>query len=161
MTKAAEKLLNVACGVEHTVQRVRTLDEPKHASLKGGSYMKSVAILAFVLGVTASAADAATMVTFTGNATGDLSTGTAWITLDGRGNSITGTLTNTSPSDARITYFLFDRGTRSLASFIVRPDPVTMPSGVILHFRNDVLGNVPQFKSVVLHFDYVTGTNAI
>src|SRR5688572_3068702 len=144
MTKAAEKLLNVACGVEHTVQRVRTLDEPQHASLKGGSYMKSVAILAFVLGVTASAADAATMVTFTGNATGDLSTGTAWITLDGSGNSITGTLTNTSPSDARITGFGFDIGTGNLAGFIGTPDPIIMPAGVNFDFQDDDLGNVPQ-----------------
>ena len=121
--------------------------------------MKSVAILAFMLGVTASAADAATMVTFTGNATGDLSTGTAWITLDGSGNSITGTLTNTSPSDARITGFGFDIGAGNLAGFIGTPDPIIMPSGVNFDFRDDDLGNVPQFNSVVLDFGYVTGPN--
>lgn len=121
--------------------------------------MRTVAVLAFILGVTASAADAATLVTFTGNATGALATGTASITLNGSGNSITGTLTNTSPFDARITGFGFDIGPGNLAGYTGTPDPIMMPAGVNFDFRDDDLGNVPQFNSIELDFGYVTGPN--
>ena len=121
--------------------------------------MRAIAILAFVLGVTVSAADAATLVTFTGNATGAMATGTASITLDGSGNTITGTLTNTSPFDARITGFGFDIRPGNLAGYVGTPDPIILPVGVNFDFRDDDLGNVPQFNSIVLDFGYVTGPN--
>ena len=53
--------------------------------------------------------------------TGAMATGTASITLDGSGNTITGTLTNTSPFDARITGFGFDIGPGNLAGYVERP----------------------------------------
>ena len=121
--------------------------------------MKSVAILAFVFGVAGSAAEAATIVSFTGNATGALATGTASISLDPSGNSITGTLTNTAPFDARITGFGFNIGPGNLTGYVGTPDPITSPAGVNFDFRDDDLGNVPQFNGVDLDFGYVTGPN--
>jgi len=125
--------------------------------LRRNTTMKLVAILAFGLAITASAADAATIVNFAGNANPALATGTASITLTG--GSITGTLTNTSPNDARITGFGFDIGPGNIAGFIGTPDPITTPAGVNFDFRDDALGNVPQFNSADLDFAYVTGPN--
>jgi len=119
--------------------------------------MKSVAIVALALGISASAAEAATIVSFVGNANGSLATGTATISLSGSGNSITGTLTNTAPFDARITGFGFDIGAGNLAGYTGTPDPITSPAGVNFDFRDDDLGNVPQFNSTELDFGYVTG----
>ena len=121
--------------------------------------MKSVAILAFVFGVAGSAAEAATMVSFTGTSTGDLATGTASISLAADGNSITGTLTNTSPFDARITGFGFNIGPNNMTGYVGTPDPITSPAGVNFDFLDGDLGNVPQFNGVDLDFGYVTGPN--
>ena len=121
--------------------------------------MKSVAILAFLFGVTASAADAATMVEFSGNENPALATGSALISLDAGGNSITGTLTNTSPFDARITAFGFNIGPGNLGGFTGTPDPITTPLGVDFDFQDGDLGTVPQFNPVVLDFGYLTGSN--
>jgi hypothetical protein len=119
--------------------------------------MKSAAILALVLGLPASAAQAATMVSFTGNANGALASGSASISLDAGNNSITGTLTNTSPDDARITGFGFNIGPGNLNGFTGTPNPITTPSGVNFGFHDDDLGNVPQFNGIGLDFGYATG----
>lgn len=116
--------------------------------------MRSIVLLAFVLGITASAAQAGTIVSFTGNSTGNLSSGTAALTLSG-GNTLSGTLTNTSPFDARITGFGFDIGAGNLNGFTGAN--ITSPAGVQFDFTDGDLGNVPQFNTVVLDFGYTTG----
>jgi len=121
--------------------------------------MKALAILALFLGGTASTAHAATMVDFGGNATGPLASGSASISLGAGNNFITGTLTNTAPFDARITGFGFNIGPGNLAGFAGTPNPIVAPSGVNFGFRDDDLGNVPQFNGVELDFGYVTGPN--
>ena len=80
------------------------------------------------------------MVVFTGNDTGALSTGSASISLNAGGNAITGTLTNTSPNDARITGFGFDIGTGNLSGFTGTPNPITSPTGVNFVFVDARLG---------------------
>jgi len=120
--------------------------------------MKAVAILTLFLGVT-SAAHAATMVQFTGNDTGALATATASISLGAGNNSITGSLTNTSPNDARITGFGFDIGPGNLSGFTGSPNPIIAPAGVSFAFVDSPLGNVPQFNAAELDFGYVTGPN--
>ncbi len=119
--------------------------------------MKTVVIFALGLGVTASAARAATIVDFTGASHPTLAIGSASITLNPGGTSITGTLTNTSPFDARITGFGFDIGPGNLDGFTGSPDPITSPAGVHFAFVDDALGNVPQFNPTELDFGYITG----
>jgi hypothetical protein len=121
--------------------------------------MKPIAILAAALLGTASAAHAATIVQFSGNTNGDLATGEASITLDASGTFITGTLTNTSPFDARVTGFGFDLGPGDVSGFTGSPNPITAPAGVTFNFQDDGLGNVPQFDTVELDFGYLTGAN--
>ena len=121
--------------------------------------MKSVVILAVFLGVAASAAEAATIVSFAGTVNPSLATGTASISLNDDGNVVTGTLTNTSPNDARITGFGFNIGPGNLAGFTGSPDPITAPAGVNFFFVDEDLGNVPQFNGVELDFAYGTGPN--
>lgn len=119
--------------------------------------MKLAAVLASVLGITASAAEAATIVGFEGNTTVGLATGIASISLAGDGNSFTGTLTNTSPNDARITAFGFNIGPDNLSGFT--GTAITSPPGVDFDFQDGDLGTVPQFNLVVLDFGYITGSN--
>jgi hypothetical protein len=119
--------------------------------------MKSIAIVALSLLGTASAAHAATIVQFSGNTNGSLATGEASITLDPSETFITGTVQNTSPFDARLTGFGFDLGPGDLTGFTGTPNPITSPPGVTFNFKDDDLGNVPQFDSVDLDFGYLTG----
>ena len=121
--------------------------------------MKATVILALSLLSTATAAHAATIVQFSGNTNGALATGEASITLDPSGTFITGTLTNTSPFDARVTGFGFDLGAGDLSGFTGTPNPITDPAGVTFNFKDDDLGNVPQFNGVELDFGYLTGNS--
>jgi hypothetical protein len=114
--------------------------------------VSSVALL-FALGT--SAAHAATLVDFSGNTNGAFAIGTASLTLAADGNSLAGSITNTSPFDARITAFGFDIGPGNINGFSVMPDPLVNP----FDFEDDGLGNVPQFNSVDLDFGYLTGNN--
>jgi hypothetical protein len=121
--------------------------------------MKSMAVLAVSLLCTASAAHATTIVQFSGNTNGDLATGEASITLDASGTFITGTLTNTSPFDARVTGFGFDIGPGNLGGYTGTPNPLALPAGVSFDFVDGSLGNVPQFSGAELDFGYLTGNN--
>ena len=114
----------------------------------------SVVVVSCCLFLGASAADAGTIVVFTGNSTGTLATGTATISVAADGNSISGTLTNTSPFDARITAFGFDLG-----AGLVSTDWITQPDGADFSFQSAALGNVPQFNNAELGFGYLTGKN--
>ena len=117
---------------------------------------KTLAIVLASL-LAASAAQAATIVDFSGNSTGSLATGTATISYEG--GVLTGSITNTSPHDARITGFGFDIGAGNLNGFTGSPDPITDPGDVDFDFEDGSLGNVPQFNDAELDFGYITGSN--
>jgi len=88
-------------------------------------------------------ASAATLVNFEGNATVNLATGSATITLSG--NTLTGTLTNTSPYDARVMGFGFDLGAGNI-------DGYTGSANAGFFFSDDDFGNVPQFSGTEIDF---------
>lgn len=116
------------------------------------------AVLTLAVGV--ATAQAATLVEFTGVTNGSWATGSAIITLAPDSNSFSGTITNTSPYDARITAFGFDLGDGNLNGFAGSPDPITFPAGVNFDFEDGDLGNVPAgFNDVELDFGYITGRN--
>lgn len=121
---------------------------------------KLSAFLVFALAAGVSSAQAATLVDFSGVGNGSLANGSAIITLAADGNSITGSLTNTSPFDARITAFGFELAPGNLNGFSGTPDPITDPTGVDFAFGDGDLGNVPSgFNAVDLDFGYITGPN--
>jgi PEP-CTERM motif len=120
---------------------------------------KQIATLVFSLVFSASAAHAATIVDFTGNTNGSLASGQLAVTLDGTGDFITGTISNTSPFAALLTGFGFDLGAGNLNGFSGSPDPITSPGDVDFSFEDGNLGNVPQFNSAELDFGYLTGNN--
>lgn len=86
---------------------------------------------------------AATIANFEGNATDNLATGSASISLVG--NTLTGSLTNTSPYDARVMGFGFDIGAGNLNGF-------TGSANAGFLFSDDDFGNVPQFNSATIDF---------
>lgn len=115
----------------------------------------SVAIV-FTLTLGLSSAQAATIVDFTGASTGSFATGSLSVTLAGDGLSFDGTISNTSPFDARLTGFGFELAPGNLNGFTGSPDPLA----VWFNFDDGDLGNVPAgFNSVDLDFGYITGTN--
>lgn len=114
-------------------------------------------LLAASLFLTVPAADAATIVWFTGNATGSDATAMGSLTLSG--DTLSGELTNTSPYDARITAFGFDLGDGNLNGYSGFPDPITDPGDIAFDFTDADLGNVPQFNAAVLDFGYTTGNS--
>ncbi|HYB94336.1 MAG TPA: PEP-CTERM sorting domain-containing protein [Vicinamibacterales bacterium] len=91
----------------------------------------------------ASAAQAATLVSFEGNSTDGLATGTASLSLSG--NTLTGSLTNTSPYDARIMSFGFDIAAGNANGF-------TGSANMGFTFSDDDFGNVAQFNTAVIDF---------
>ena len=96
-----------------------------------------------------------------GNTTGNLATATVTCTLSG--NTLTFTITNTSPFDARITGIGFDlppAGNASPSGLNGFTGSVTFqPAGVDFDFDDGNLGNVPQFGGAVLDFGFLTGSN--
>ena len=96
-----------------------------------------------VLVFAAAPASAATIVNFEGNATVNLATGTASLSLVG--NTLTGVLTNTSPNDARLMGFGFDIGAGNINGF-------TGSANSGFFFSDDDFGNVPQFNGVDIDF---------
>lgn len=104
----------------------------------------SIGSLAFaVLLSAAPSVRAATIVGFQGNTNGALATGTVSISLSG--TTVTGSLTNTSPHDARIMAFGFDIGAGNVNGF-------TGAANLGFLFSDDDFGNVPQFNTAVLDF---------
>ena len=105
--------------------------------------------------IATSTAQAATLVSFEGNATTNLATGMASISLSG--NTLTGTLTNTSPYDARIMGFGFDIGAGNINGF-------TGSANAGFFFSDADFGNVPQFNSATIDFGAAvncTGTTTV
>lgn len=98
-----------------------------------------------------------------GNTTGNLATATVSCTFDSNTNTLTFTITNTSPFDARITSIGFDlpptgnASNSGLDGFSGSVD--SQPVGVSFVFSDGDLGNVNQFPSAVLDFGFLTGNN--
>ncbi len=102
-----------------------------------------LAFSVFTMAVAATPVAAATIISFEGNATDNLATGSASISL--AGNMLTGTITNTSPHDARIMGFGFDVGAGNLNGFTGSAN-----SGFL--FSDDDFGTVPQFNAAEIDF---------
>lgn len=121
-----------------------------------------LAIAAFLLVGFASSAKAETIF-IVGNANGQLATATVTCTFDAQTNTLSLTVFNTSPFDARITSIGFDlppagnASASGLNGFSGTVD--SAPTGVNFVFSDADLGNVPQFDSAVLDFGFITGSN--
>lgn len=122
----------------------------------------------FVLAISAlilfSAATAkADTIQIIGNANGSLATATIHCEFNSQTNTLTLTVFNTSPFDARITGIGFDLppvGNGSPSGLNGFTGNVTFqPAGVGFAFSDGDLGNVPQFGNAVLDFGFITGSN--
>ena len=89
-----------------------------------------------------------------GNSTGNLSTATVNCSYNSATRTFTFTVTNTSPFDARITGVGLELGSGDIDDF---DGSATLGSGFT--FKDNDLGNVPQFNGVVLDFGFTTGNN--
>ncbi len=118
--------------------------------------------LCLLFGMTALTANAET-VSIGGNATGSLATAIVTCTFNAMTNTLTFTIVNTSPFDARITGIGFDLppiGNASNSGLNGFSGNVTFqPAGVAFVFSDGNLGNVPHFNSAVLDFGFITGSN--
>jgi hypothetical protein len=127
--------------------------------------MRSVSVLhklaiSFALCLFISAAAKADTITIAGNSTGSLATATVNCTFNPDTNTLTFTITNTSPFDARITGIGFDlvegdfsgNNSAGLNNF---------SGGNVagFTFRNGSLGTVNQFNDAVLDFGWTTGNS--
>ncbi len=93
-----------------------------------------------------------------GNANGSLATATVTCTFNAMTNTVTFTIMNTSPFDARITGIGFDLPPTGNASATGLNGFVGANNGAFT-FSDGDLGNVPQFDSAVLDFGWITGMN--
>ena len=116
------------------------------------SVFRVFAIVA-VLAVAPSAAYAIP-ITVTGESTGSLATASGQLTFNDATDTLTLTLTNTSPFDARITGVGFDVFAGNVNGF---SGSTTPPSAFI--FSDLDLGNVPQFNAAILDFGFITGNS--
>jgi hypothetical protein len=91
-------------------------------------------------------------ITVVGNSTGSLSTATVNCSFNSSTNTVTFTVTNTSPFDARITGIGFDIGAGNINGF-------TGSNVAGFTFSDGNLGNVPQFNGAVLDFGFTTGNS--
>ncbi|MBA2527218.1 MAG: hypothetical protein H0V18_15770 [Pyrinomonadaceae bacterium] len=117
--------------------------------------------IAFALCLAISVTAKADTITIVGNSTGSLATATVNCTFNPGTNTLTFTITNTSPFDARVTGIGFDlvagdfsgNNSSGLNNF---------SGGNVagFTFRDNALGNVPQFNNAVLDFGWTTATRA-
>jgi hypothetical protein len=117
---------------------------------------------AAVIMVALSSVARADTVAIIGNETGSLATATVNCTFNSTTNTFTFTIQNTSPFDARITGVGFDLHPGDVSGNLNQASGLEDFSGVDVGnftFRNDALGNVPQFNSAVLDFGFTTGNN--
>jgi hypothetical protein len=98
-----------------------------------------------------------------GATNGSLATATVNCSFNAQTNTLTFTIQNTSPFDARITGIGFDLppgGNTEATGLNGFSGNVTFqPMGVAFAFEDGALGNVPQFNSAVLDFGFITGNN--
>ncbi|MGI8897330.1 MAG: PEP-CTERM sorting domain-containing protein [Pyrinomonadaceae bacterium] len=116
--------------------------------------------IAFALCLAISVTAKADTITIVGNSTGSLATATVNCTFNPGTNTLTFTITNTSPFDARVTGIGFDlvagdfsgNNSSGLNNF---------SGGNVagFTFRDNALGNVPQFNNAVLDFGWTTGNS--
>ncbi len=93
-----------------------------------------------------------------GNANGSLATATVTCTFNSMTNTLSFTIQNTSPFDARITGIGFDLPPAGNASGTGLNGFMGANNGAFT-FRDNDLGNVPQFNSAVLDFGWTTGNS--
>ena len=93
-------------------------------------------------------------ITVVGDSTGTLSTATGTLTFNDATNTLTLTLTNTSPFDARITAIGFDVFAGNVNGFSGSTTPASA-----FTFSDLDLGTVPQFNSAELDFGFITGNS--
>jgi hypothetical protein len=102
----------------------------------------------------------ATTVTIVGNSTGSLATASINCTFDSGTNTLTFTITNSSPFDARVTGIGFDLVTGDFSGNSSSGlNPFSGANNAGFTFRDSALGNVPQFNSAVLDFGWTTGNS--
>ena len=95
--------------------------------------------------------------TLVGNSTGSLATATVTCSFNSITNTVTLTVTNTSPFDARVTGIGFDLVAGDFSgSNSSGLDNFSGGNNAGFTFRNNELGNVPQFNNAVLDFGWTT-----
>lgn len=121
-------------------------------------FFYSLAAVVAVTLATAATAKADT-VFVVGNATGANATATVNCTFNAQTNTLTFTITNTSPFDARITGIGFDLPPAGNANSAGLNGFSGTSSNASFTFTDAAVGNVPQFNSAVLDFAFLTGNN--
>lgn len=119
-----------------------------------------LSVCALILTCATAKADTISIV---GNTNGSLATATVTCSFNAQTNTLSFTIVNTSPFDARITGIGFDLPPTGNASSSglngFSGNVVFQPAGVAFVFSDAALGNVPQFDSAVLDFGFITGSN--
>ena len=105
----------------------------------------------------------ATTITIVGATNGSQATASGDLSFNASTNTLTFSLLNTSPFDARITGIGFDLPPTGNASGSglngFTGSVVSAPPGTAFIFSDAALGNVPQFGSAVLDFGFITGNS--
>jgi hypothetical protein len=131
-------------------------------SMRPVSVLQKLAF-SFALCLFISVAAKAETLTIVGNTNGTLANATVSGSFNPGTNTLTFTIFNTSPFDARITGIGFDlspTGNASSSGLNGFSGNVTFqPAGVDFDFSDAALGNVPQFGSAVLDFGFITGNS--
>lgn len=116
--------------------------------------------VSFALCLFMSVAAKAETLTIVGNASGNLATATVSCTFNPSTNTLTYTITNTSPFNARVTGIGFDLVAGDFSGNTSSGLNNFSGGNVAgFTFRNNALGNVPQFSNVVFDFGWTTGNS--
>ena len=95
-----------------------------------------------------------------GTSTGSSATATVNLTFNPASNTLTFTITNTSPFDARVTGIGFDPVNGDFSgNSSAGLNGFTGADSAGFAFGNGALGNVPQFNNAVLDFGWTTGNS--
>ena len=135
------------------------MKSPEYLRNRRLTIIKSITFAFVVLACGVSAH--ANTISIVGNSNGNLATATVSCSFDPGTNQFTFTITNTSPFSASITGIGFDlapgdftaNGSAGLNGF-------TGTNVLGFTFRDEGLGNVPQFNSTVLDFGFTTSNSA-
>ena len=135
------------------------MKSPEYLRNRRLTIIKSITFAFVVLACGVSAH--ADTISIVGNSNGNLATATVSCSFDPGTNQFTFTITNTSPFSASITGIGFDlapgdftaNGSAGLNGF-------TGTNVLGFTFRDEGLGNVPQFNSTVLDFGFTTSNSA-
>ena len=122
-----------------------------------------MAVAFFALTLVGAVRARADTIQIVGATNGSLATATVTCSFNAQTNTLTFTVVNTSPFDARITGIGFDLppgGNASASGLNGFTGNVTFqPAGVGFVFSDADLGNVNQFPGAVLDFGFLTGSN--